>query len=106
MNSIELLKNITGNDLDFIFAVVQLFIASLLAVVAVLSLSHSKKMATFFFVLTAFFLFIRMTFRVLSLLHIFFIDQLLFNGIPLYAYGVELVPYLTFILAFIFYREH
>lgn len=103
MEYLENLKNFALSDINFFLIIAEIFAASLLSFSAVLCFSRKKDISTFFFILTAFTLFLRMSVRILGLLNILYIDEIKYNNISIYSHIIEIIPYITFTLAFILY---
>ncbi len=97
----DTIKDFALKDINFFFIIIEIFTASIMSFVAVLSFSRSKSISSFFLILTSFFLFFRMTARVLTLLHILYIDEIKVSGVSIYSHILEILPYVTLTIALI-----
>jgi len=92
------IKSILKNELTYIF--LDMLIGSIVAFLGILTYGRTKKIAYLFFVMSSFFLYVTMVFRVLKYLGIFVLSEFLVFEIPLYQHMIDYFPYLFLAVGF------
>lgn len=93
-------------DQNLILAMVEILIGTVMAFVAVLNFSRSRRISAILFTITAILLYVGMSFRILDELNIFSISQILLYDLPIYKTLINCAPYITITAALlIFSRE-
>lgn len=100
----ELLEALNSDRL-LILVLVEIMIGTVMAFVAVLNFSRSRRISAILFTITAILLYVGMSFRILDELNIFSISQLLVYELPLYKTLINLSPYITITVALIIFSK-
>ena len=86
---------------NFSFIIVEIALGSFLAFLGVLTYGKTKKIPYLFFVISSFFIYLSMIFRVLSELNIFTLSEYSYNNVDIYNYSINFSIYIFMIIGFI-----
>lgn len=98
---IEALKT----DGSLILVMVEILMGTIMAFVAVLNFSRSRRISAILFTITAILLYVGMSFRILDELNIFSISQILLFDLPVYKTLINCSPYITITVALIIFSR-
>lgn len=92
-------------DQNLILVLVEILIGTVMAFVAVLNFSRSRRISAILFTITAILLYVGMSFRILDELNIFSISQVLIYNLPLYKTLINFAPYITITAAILIFSK-
>ncbi|HOJ64526.1 MAG TPA: hypothetical protein PLE45_08905 [Spirochaetota bacterium] len=95
----NIIKSIVKSELLFI--IIDIIIASFMAISGIFLYNKSKRIPYLIFVLTSFMIYLNMIFRVLEALEIFILKEIFVYGIPLFYYLLNFSISLFFGIGFI-----
>jgi hypothetical protein len=87
--------------MTFIFIILSVALGSILAFLGILTYGKTRKISHLFFVVSAFFIYLEVIFRVLAELNIFVLSEYSYKNVPIFSYLLNYSYILFMIIGFI-----
>jgi len=86
---------------NFTFIVIEITLGSILAFFGILTYGKTRKISYLFFVISSFFIYLSMIFKVLAELNIFTLSEYSYNNVAVLNYAIDFPIYIFMIIGFI-----